>query len=360
MDAAHGRFASVAPLLDHRRVTTLPRTVLVWLALAAAGCTRMPEVESVAGIAQGTTYTLQWWSEPRLDRDALAAAAAAELDRIDALLSNYRADSVLERFNATRSVEPQALPAELVALLRLAVEVHLASDRCFDPTVRPLVHLWGFDGDDPHVPAAADITAALANVGLDKLEILDDETVRKTLPGLEIDMASIGQGYTVARLAKVVEGFGIDNYLVEIGGELLAHGRKPGGERWRIGIENPTAAGGVAEPLVVPGDRPVAVITSGTYRHYFEDQGRPYGHILDPRTGRPVEHALVETTVVGPDPARAAAWATALLCLGPEEGARTADREGLAATLAVRSGDSVIRTHSARFAAEWATGPAGR
>lgn len=336
------------------------RALLVWLVVAVTGCTPAPAVQSVSGIAQGTTYTLQWWSERPVGSDVVAAAAAAELERIDALLSNYRSDSALERFNAARSVEPQALSAELVTLLRLAMEVHAASDRCFDPTVRPLVRLWGFDGDEPHVPDLAAIEAALADVGLEKLEIVDAQTVRKRDPGLEVDMASIGQGYTVERLAKVVEGLGIDNYLVEIGGELQARGRKPGGEHWRIGIENPTAEGGVAEPLVVPGDRPVAVITSGTYRHHFEDQGRSYGHILDPRSGRPVEHDLVETTVVGPDPARAAAWATGLLCLGPVEGARVADREGLAATLAVRSGDGVIRTYSARFAADWGSRSAGR
>lgn len=334
-------------------MTTLLRAVLVGLLIALSGCTQRPAVESVAGIAQGTTYTLQWWSEPPVGNDVVAAAAAAELERIDALLSNYRDDSVLEKFNATRSVAPQTLPEELVSLLRLAVEVHGASDGCFDPTVRPLVLLWGFDGDEPRVPEPAAIEAALADVGLDKLELVDAQTVRKTDPDVEVDMASIGQGYTVERLARAVEGLGIDNYLVEIGGELQARGRKPGGDHWRIGIENPTAAGGVAEPLVVPGDRPVAVITSGTYRHHFEDQGRSYGHILDPRTGRPVEHDLVETTVVGPDPARAAAWATGLLCLGPVEGVRIADREGLAATLAVRSGDTVIRTHSARFEADW-------
>jgi thiamine biosynthesis lipoprotein len=338
-------------------VSHLFRALLVWLALAAAGCTESPEIESVAGVAQGTTYTLQWWSARRVVEQALAAAASAELDRIDGLLSNYRSDSTLERFNAARSVEPQALPPELVTLLRLAFDVHRASDRCFDPTVRPLVRLWGFDGDEPRVPDPAAITAALADVGLDKLEIVDGQTVRKTRPAVEVDMASIGQGYTVGRLAQVVESFGIDSYVVEIGGELLARGRKPGGQPWRIGIENPTAGGGVAEPLVMPGDRPVAVITSGTYRHYFEDDGRAYGHILDPRTGRPVQHDLVETTVLGPDPARAAAWATALLCLGPEEGARIADREGLAATMAVRSGNSVLRTHSARFAADWTPRP---
>ena len=122
-------------------MTTSLRALLVSLVLAVAGCTQRPDVESVSGIAQGTTYTLQWWSERPVDTAAVATAAVTELERIDALLSNYRPDSALERFNATRSVEPQTLPAELVTLFRLAMEVHTASARCFDPTVRPLVRL---------------------------------------------------------------------------------------------------------------------------------------------------------------------------------------------------------------------------
>ncbi len=331
--------------------------VLMSAYAALAGCSRPTEIESITGLAQGTTYTLQWWSEPRVDAAALATAVGVELERIDALLSNYRADSVLERFNAARTVEAQALPPELVSLLRVAADVHRASARCFDPTVRPLVRAWGFDGPDPHPPSAAALAAALEHLGLEKLEIIDAGTVRKTVPGLEIDMASIGQGYTVGRLAQVLEGFGVGNYIVEIGGELLAHGHKPGAERWRIGIEDPSGDGGRTEPLTMPDDRPVAVITSGTYRHYLEDQGRTYGHILDPRTGGPVEHDLVEVTVVGDDPTVAAAWATALLCLGPEEAATTAVREGLAAIFAIRRGETIERLRTARYAAEWPAPP---
>src|SRR5262249_40503558 len=151
---------------------------------------------------------------------ALTAAVTTELERLDALLSNYRSDSVLERFNATRSVEPQALPAELVSLFQLAADVHRRSDGCFDPSVRPLRRLGGFDGDEPPVPAAADIAATLARVGFDKLEIVDREHVRKAQADLEIDMASIGQGYTVGRIGEVVKALGLRNYLFEIGGEL--------------------------------------------------------------------------------------------------------------------------------------------
>jgi thiamine biosynthesis lipoprotein len=303
-------------------------------------------------LAQGTTYTLQWWSEDRVDRDALARAVTAELERIDALLSNYRLDSVLERFNATRSLAPQALPAELVTLLELASDVHRASAGCFDPTVRPLVRLWGFDGDEPHVPAADAIAAVLPSVGFDKLEIVDSEHVRKLREDIEIDMASIGQGYTVGRLSAIAEGFGLKNYLFEIGGELAGRGSRPDGRSWRVGIESPDK-GAPLRALNLPADRLTAVITSGSYRHFFEDHGHAYGHILDPRTGRSVEHALVSVTVTGDAAARTAAWGTALLCLGPDDALATAERERLTAVMIVRAGDGFEIRESPLFRASW-------
>lgn len=335
--------------------TRFPTTWLLLAALAAsAGCARRPALETLTGLAQGTTYTLQWWSETPVDRNALTRAVTAELERIDALLSNYRADSVLERFNATRSREPQALPAELVTLLELAADVHRASAGCFDPTVRPLVRLWGFDGDEPHVPPDDAIAAVLPSVGLDKLEIVDPEHVRKLREDVEIDMASIGQGYTVGRLSTIAEGFGLKNYLFEIGGELAGRGSRPDGKSWRVGIENPDK-GAPLEALPLPPDRLTAVITSGSYRHFFEDHGRAYGHILDPRTGRSVDHALVSVTVTGDAPARTAAWGTALLCLGPVAAAATAERERLSAVMIVRVGDGFETRESSLFAASWPT-----
>lgn len=338
----------------HARVLrrSFPSLFALACALALAGCgPGRPPVRSLDGFAQGTTYTVQWWSTQGADERTLAAALEAELERIDRLLSNYRPDSDLEVLNAAVSTEAQLVPEELVELLRLAADVHRASEGCFDPTVRPLVHVWGFDGDEPAVPSAERLIEARARVGLDKLEIVDARTVRKTVPDLAVDMSSIGQGYTVGRLAAVVESLGLRDYIVEIGGELLVRGRKPDGQPWRVGIENPAAGGGPLQRLTLRNADPTAVITSGTYRHFFEAGGREYGHILDPRTGRPVEHGLVEVTVIGEDPARAAAWATALLCLGPEDAARIADREALAATFAVRTADGIARTSSALFPA---------
>jgi thiamine biosynthesis lipoprotein len=337
---------------------TAVRVRIRWLAMACAGpaivaCTSpAAPTRAVAGVAQGTTYSLQWIggsAEPEM-----AAAAARELARIDALLSNYRADSTLEVLNTTRSVEPIELPAELVALLELAKSVHAASDGCFDPTVRALVRAWGFDGDAPEVPTPAAVANARAVVGLDKLELLDSTHVRKTVPGLEVDMASIGQGYTVGRLADVLELQGSTAYLAEIGGEIVARGTKPGGTSWRIGLENPVDDARAGPRLAVPFDARTAVVTSGSYRHYLDAGGRRLGHIIDPRSGEPVDHALLSVTVVGSDAATAAAWGTALLCLGPVAGVAAADREGLAALFWVGQQDAPATVElSPAFEAGW-------
>jgi FAD:protein FMN transferase len=320
---------------------------------AATACSPPPgAVHSATGTAQGTTYSLQWSGDTAAET-AVAAAATTELERIDALLSNYRSDSVLERFNATASTATLPLPAELVALLRLAETVHAASAGCFDPTVRPLVQVWGFDTDDPAEPAPEQLAAARAAVGLGKLEIVDAEHVRKTVASLAIDMSSIGQGYTAARLADVLESFGVTSYLAEIGGEIVARGTKPDGTRWRVGIENPSGdASGPA--LELPAERRSAVVTSGTYRHYFDADGRRFSHILDPRTGFPVEHDLVAVTVVADDGATAAAWGTALLCLGPTAALEAAARERIAAFLWARNEGGLTLERTSALETDWA------
>jgi FAD:protein FMN transferase len=334
--------------MQRRRV----RAVTAVCAVTAIACTPSPPpLRAVSGAAQGTTYSLQWTGNAT--EAEVAAAAEQELARIDALLSNYRADSTLERFNAAGSTAPLELPPDLVTLLALAKRIHAASDGCFDPTVRPLVRAWGFDGDSPAVPAADAIDEARAAVGLDKLELVDATHVQKAVPTLELDMASIGQGYSVGRLADLLERHGSTAYLVEIGGEVVARGSKPDGSAWRVGIENPIEGQGAGPALRMPPEARTAVVTSGSYRHYLEADGRRFGHIIDPRSGSPVDHALVSVTVIGGDAATAAAWGTALLCLGPRAAAATAEREGLAALLWIRNDDGAALEPTRAFASEW-------
>lgn len=301
-------------------------------------------MRSVTGTAQGTTYSLQWLGGA--DEATVAQAAEVELERLDALLSNYREDSVLERFNAARTVDPIEVPAELVTLLEIASDVHAASGGCFDPTVRPLIRAWGFDGDTPSIPSEATLADARARVGFKKLSIVDATHLRKAVPGVEIDMASIGQGYTAERLASLLQTHGSTAYLAEIGGEVVARGLKGDGTRWRVGVENPVDGGGAGPTLYVPSETRAAVITSGSYRQYLTEGSRRLGHVFDPRSGQPVDHALLSATVVGRDAATAAAWATALLCLGPADAAAFAERNGIAALLWMAGAAAPVATNA--------------
>ena len=166
-------------------------------------------------------------------------------------------------------------------------------------------------------------------------------------------MASIGQGYTVGRISDVVEGLGLRNYLFEIGGELAGRGTRPDGKSWRVGIENPDKVDAPLRALSLPADRLTAVITSGSYRHNFTERNRVYGHILDPRTGRSVEHDLVSVTVTGAVAARTAAWGTALLCLGPAQAFDTADREQIAAIFILKTSAGFEVRQSKAFGDSW-------
>lgn len=331
----------------------LPVTVLLLTSLTGGCSSPAAELRSVTGLAQGTTYSLQWVDGG--SESDVAIAADIELARIDAVLSNYRPDSEIERFNALRTTESVEVSGELVALLAVAKAVHAASAGCFDPTVRPLVRAWGFDTDTPAVPTNEELQAARAAVGLDRLSLDDEAHARKTDPKLEIDMASIGQGYAAERLAALIEQHGSTSYLAEIGGEIVARGTKPDTSRWRVGVENPLDEGQPGATLEIPPDRQTSVITSGTYRHFFEGESRRFGHVIDPRTGAPIDHDLLSVTVIGTAGSRTAAWATALLCLGPEQAVATAEREGLAAMLWVvhPDGSGSRRETSALTTGEW-------
>ncbi len=314
-----------------------------WLmvALLLAGCSRQPRLNQFEGLAQGTSYHVSWWAVSPVDEVVLERAVVEEFARIDGQISSYRDDSVLSRFSANDATGPQTVGEEIVSLVERARAVSQASDGCYDITVKPLFDLWGFMGDQLTPPGEAALRQTLASVGMARLETLDATRLRKALPGLRVDLSSIGQGYSVGRIAGLLQRQGINNYLVEIGGELQTQGRKPDGTPWRVAVEKPLPGERqVHKIIILDRDELLSVMTSGTYRHYFDYQGRRYSHILDARTGKPVEHKTVLVTVLHPDPTQADAWSTALLCLGREAGLPVADRFGIAALFIEEEGDA--------------------
>jgi thiamine biosynthesis lipoprotein len=295
------------------------------------GCSEQ-SIQKLEGSAQGTTYHISYWSELPVDGKDIEASIKNELDAIDKTLSNYRPDSVIEKFNSTENTDSQEVGNEIVSLVRIAKTVHQATQGCFDLTIKPLFELWGFRGDELTIPNDATILKTLSRTGMEKLEIIDETHLRKKQPDLKVDLSSIAQGYSVGKISRVLEQKGIKNYLVEIGGELKTRGHKPDSQAWRIAVERPLPGEQVMQKIItMPKESLIAVMTSGTYRHYFDHEGKRYSHILDARTGRPVSHDLVSITVIHEDPTIADAWDTALLCLGQKDGMKVANAEKIPA-----------------------------
>ncbi len=340
----------------------MQRSVIQWLhyplrALLATclltACSRQPDVITLSGATQGTTYHLSYWSPPQGNSatpEQLQASVTQALAQIDLQLSNYRQDSIIERFNASNTTTPFAVAPPLTELVTAARAVSLATAGCYDLTIKPVFDLWGFKAEVFHEPSAEALAAQLARVGMAKLLVDDAEHLRKTQPDLQVDFGSIGQGYSVGRLASLFEAAGIHNYLVEIGGEMQIAGAKPDGNPWRIALDKPlTDSHRWQKVLRVKPPAPLAIMTSGTYRHYFEHNGKRYSHILDGRTGRPITHHTVSVTVLHNNATLADAWSTALLCLGREAALALANSQGLAVLFVEQTPSGLVEFPSKTF-----------
>ena len=319
---------------------------LAALFIMLTGCSE-PTIQKLEGPAQGTTYHISYWSESPVDNADIKADIESEFAAIDKLLSNYRPDSIIETFNSAENTDSQEVGGEIVSLVKIAQTVHQASQGCYDLTIKPLFDLWGFRGDALNIPDDAAIRKTLKQIGMEKLDVVDETHLRKKQSNLKVDLSSIAQGYSVERISRVLEQKGIAHYLVEIGGELKTQGHKPGDKPWRIAVERPLPGEQVMQKVMtLPKDTPTAVMTSGTYRHYFDDHGQRYSHILDARMGKPVTHNLVSVTVLHSDPAIADAWSTALLCLGQKDGMKAANAEKIAALFIELQDKELIETRS--------------
>jgi FAD:protein FMN transferase len=158
----------------------------------------------------------------------------------------------------------------------------------------------------------------------------DNLRLRKKDSKLKIDLAGIAQGYSVGQVAKQLETLGIDSYMVEIGGEMMVKGRKADGQAWRIGIEAPTPSSRTLRKVITLNKPEAkAVMTAGTYRNFFDENGKTYSHILNPKTGWPIDHHLHSVTVIHSNPAWADAWDTTLLCMGEENAIKISEQEQL-------------------------------
>jgi len=319
--------------------------------LAACGEHRALQEYDLDGSAMGTSFNIGIIGPgPELSLDELQASIVSRLDDIEDIASTYRELSELSLFNANQSTEWIDVSHELCEMTAAALAVSRETGGAFDITVGPLVNLWGFGplpGDD-QPPAEADLTQALQYVGYKKLETdCARPAMRKQAARVYVDLSGWAKGYAVDQIAALLDDRGLQNYIVEIGGELRVKGHNSKNRKFAIAIEKPVSNADMHYAVVDVTNTSVA--TSGDYRNYFEYGGRRYSHTIDPATGRPVTHDLAVVTVISDSAAYADAMATALLVLGPDDGPELAAELGVAAHFLVRSNGELAVRRSAAF-----------
>jgi thiamine biosynthesis lipoprotein len=319
------------------------RILLVIVSLLAVSCAEAGPLE-LRGATMGTTYHIKFAAAPQtLDLKQLRGDVEEVLAVVDRQMSTYRADSELSRFNRAPAGQWYAVSAATAEVAAAAQSISEKSQGALDVTVGPLVKLWHFGPPGNEVPGGeidfrppADtlLSAVRKRVGYRHFDVrTDPPALRKNIDGLEVDLSSIAPGYAIDRLAQLLATHGIENFMVELGGEIRAAGQRADGKPWRVGIRWPVA--GPSEMRSIPLIN-AAVATAGDYEKYFVHQGRRYSHVIDPASGRPIDHALASVTVVAESCMAADGWDTPLLVLGPLRGFECAERHGIAALFIAR------------------------
>jgi thiamine biosynthesis lipoprotein len=289
------------------------------------------DIQQLSGFTMGTSYQFQLVDMPSDDTpEEISAAVNALLMQLDTgIFSTFASSSELSRFNGHSVNVPFIASTSLIEVLELAQEISIQTRGAFDITVGPLVNLWGFGPVirpvDADVPADAAIEAALNRVGFRYLRIDAATSQLVKTADITIDLGGIAKGYAVDRVAAYFDSLGVQNYFLEIGGELKMKGVKPGDESWVPAIETPLDTAPQIYEIIYSRGETIAVAGSGDYRNYFEQDGMRYSHEIDPRTGRPVTHNLAAAYVIDQSAARADALATAYMILGVEEASELAE-----------------------------------
>ncbi|MEM7655447.1 MAG: FAD:protein FMN transferase [Bacteroidota bacterium] len=271
----------------------------------------------LSGPAQGSSYRIVY---DAAQADPLQSAVDSIFQKVNEALSTYHEGSLILQFNAEAELATDnALFIEMVSRSR---DIATLTEGAFDPTVMPLVRAWGFGPDNALVPKIDNLDSLRQFVGMAQIEQeegRESHIFRKRQSGVQLDFNAIAQGYTVDLLGRILEARGLDNYFVEVGGEILTKGENPQGKAWTIGIEKPIDIAGISELATLVRVSDQAVATSGNYRKFYEKDGIRYSHTIDPATGRPVQHSLLSTTVLASDCATADAFATAFMVMGLEK-----------------------------------------
>ena len=326
--------------------TKLKAQLLLGFLLFWTGCSA-PGVElSFSGQTMGTTYSIKIISpNPIQNPSKIQEGIDSVLTIVNMNMSTWISTSEISRFNRDQTESVIPVSFHLKEVIQKSIEISKATDGAFDVTVFNLMALWGF-GPNPikGVPSAEDILVAMMSSGYQNL-VLEPEGIRKQNPNIKLDLNSIAKGYGVDQVFHWLVSRRFADVFVEIGGEVRCIGMNKKGELWKVGIDDPNLDG-------VPGSALAGVVslynqamaTSGNYQNFIEQDGKIFGHTIDPRIGRPVETNVLSVSVISNSCMEADGWATAFMVLGYEEGKKlVSSKSGLQVCWVLSDSDGIRR-----------------
>lgn len=292
---------------------TLSFIILLFVALSCSQSTKQLKEVSFQGAAQGTYYMVKYYD---VEGRNLQVEVDSILNVFDQSLSLWVPNSIISKVNRNEDTE---LDTYFIDNYNLAQKVANETNGAFDCTLGPLIEAWGFGFRQKMKLTQEKVDSIKAFTGHDKV-YLEDQYLIKADERMEINFNAIAQGYSVDLLGAFLSSAGIDNFIIDVGGEVLTKGLKPEQKKWVVGIQKPTEeSDGEIEAQVTVELTDMAFVTSGSYRKYYEENGKRFSHMIDPKTGYPVTHSLLSVTVLAKTCAEADAYATAFMVMGFEK-----------------------------------------
>lgn len=334
-------------------------TAIFSTALAGCDFASAPKDEIHAdGKTMGTFFSITVVGDYPGGQKGLDKDADEVLRKINKEISTFDKDSLLSKFNNSKSTAQFRITQDMADILIESLRVGNDLDGATDITVGPLVNLWGFGPkkveQQDRIPTDEEISAARANIGLDKLHVEISKNaayVRKDNSDIYVDLSTVGEGYGADKLAELLDRKGVQNYMVSVAGAIRTKGVNNRGKDWVIAIEDPSNEHAVGRNVIVPVcTKGQAISTAGSYRNYISSKdGKTFSHIIDPATGKPVDHKTVSVTVVGPTALWTDAVDTGLMVKGGEEALRYANERNIAIYVVTRNAkDDGFETHYSR------------
>lgn len=315
----------------------MKRLFLILVALTVVSCGRQQKI-NYSGITQGSYFSITYYDDEGRTFEAEIDSIFREVDNS---VSLWNENSIIRKVNRNEDVVVNQIFKDNFEWARRASEF---SDGAFDATIGPLVSAWGF-----HYKKELEMTPKMVDsikelVGYQKIQIVDDRVV-KANPNMTLDFNAVAQGYTTDLIGNFLETKGITNYLVDVGGEIMAHGTKPNGDLWTIGIEKPAESYDSERSVQVKLTlKDKGIVTSGNYRKYIEKDGVRYSHSIDPKTGYPVEQNLLSATVIADNASWADCLATICMIVGKEKASKLLEGQGIEAYFIYVDGNGKIQS----------------